>query len=124
MLLLGGIVLIGGEIVARAILGWRGDLGAGADAPHSRVQAADPGPILLIDDDDDHYAHPRRFADEDDADADVAPRGRVGPRRGARRLPHLRHHRRRSSRPLPQSRHRGPLGHLHAVLRWTNSAGN
>ncbi len=41
-----------------------------------------------------------------------------------RRLPHLLHHRRRFGRPLPPRGDRGPLGHHHAVLRGTDSAGH
>ena len=41
------------------------------------------------------------------------------PRRRARRLPHLLHHRRRPRRPLPPRRDRRPLGHHHALLRRT-----
>lgn len=47
---------------------------------------------------------------------------RPGPRRSTRRIPHVCDHRGRPRRPLPQSRDRGPMGHLHAVLRRTHPA--
>ena len=50
----------------------------------------------------------------------TAPR----PRRRRGRAPGLLHHRRRPRRPLPQGRPRRPVGHLHAVLRRPQAAGD
>jgi hypothetical protein len=70
------------------------------------------------------WSRPPTFCWWDRRGREDPPGGRAGPRRGARRLPHLLHHRRRFGRPLPPRRDRGPLGHHHAVLRRTDPAGH
>ena len=66
----------------------------------------------------------QHFADRPAGHRQDAPVGRIGKGRSACRIPHLLHHRRRSGRPLPPRRDRGTLGHHHALLRRTDSAGD
>jgi len=50
--------------------------------------------------------------------------GRIGTGRRACWLSNLLHHGRGPGRAVPPRRHRGTLGHHHALLRWANLAGD